>query len=400
MFKVVLAIFLFLVFNSHADTHTRKRIFILHSYSGEYEWTKLQHESFVKKLQESCSSPLEISVEYLDTKRLKFSSGYQSFFLAYLQKKYESYSPDAIYVTDDNALQFFLKQKSELFSEIPIFFSGINDLSLVHTIDQNRYTGVYETKDIVPNIELIRQFSPQTREIWIVGDGSNTYRSIEEDIKSNIAKYPKYTFHFLVSSHINEITTKLPNSPRSFVLLTTIGELSDADGHKLTPKESIDSLRKNSNIIICSMEDAYLLGGVVGGFVTSGTKQGSSAAELVIRYFRGEPLNRIHSLIKSPNVYMFDHEALVESRLILSEYIARGAVIIHREKTFFEHYQETILSVIFILFALFLLFAVLVFFVTIQKNAKIKKLETELQENSAELLTAREKLFRIEEANE
>ncbi len=394
--KKFLIILTFFIFSAHADTNTKKRIFILHSYSQEYEWTKLQHNSFVASLEESFSSPLEISTEYLDTKRLKFDEAYQSFFLRYLQEKYKEYAPDVIYVTDDNALNFFLNHREGLFTDTPIFFSGINNLSLVNSLDPKTATGVYETKEIEENIELIHQFSPQTREIWIVGDTSTTYKSIEENIKKKIHQFPKYKFYFLSSNNINEITSQLPNTPRSFVLLTTIGEWNNHNGRTLTLKESIKLLIQNPNLILCSMEDAYMVGGVVGGFVTSGAKQGSEAAGLLERYFAGESMVKIHSIVKSPNVYMFDRQALMQSRLILSEYTAHNAIILHEQKSFFEKYQQIVLNTVFILIILFLIFLIISYFIAAQKKAYLRKLEAALEENSTELLMMKEKLALME----
>ncbi|WP_151174282.1 ABC transporter substrate-binding protein [Sulfuricurvum kujiense] len=323
-------------------------------------------------------------MEYLDTKRLEFSEEYQKFFLTYLETKYKNYLPDAVYVTDDNALKFFLNHGNRLFRHSPVFFSGVNDLSLAKTIDPLRYTGVYETKDIVQNIELIRQFSPQTRDIWILGDDSTTYKSIEADIRKHLVNYPKYTFHIIASAHIHDIIEKLPNTPQSFVLLTTIGGWNDEDGHNLTLKESIEHLTQNPNLIVCSMEDAYVTGGVIGGFVTSGTSQGKHAADLVVRYLKGEDLKSIHSVLKSPNIYMFDHDAFKNSRLILSEYTVRDAVILHKEKSFFERFHEIILDVTFITFVLFFVFIVAVIFMLHQKNNQIETLKIALREKNSE----------------
>lgn len=399
MLKLVLLL-AFTFFFLHANTQTKKRIFILHSYSQEYGWTKSQHDAFVSKLEEGCSSPIEISVEYLDTKRLTLSEEYQLFFSEYLQKKYKNYSPDAIYVTDDNALKFFMGIRETLFSDSPLFFSGVNDLNLIRLLDSDKYKGVFETKDIIPNIELIRQFSPQTRDIWIVGDDSTTYHSIEADIRSYIQKYPKYTFHFVASSSIDEIVSKLPNSRKSFVLLTTIGGLSDRNGRNMTLQESIGRLRENKNIILCSMEDAYVFGGVIGGYVTSGMLQGERAAELAIRHFQGIPLGQMQSVIKSPNTYMFDRHSLVDSRLILSEYTSRNAIILHENKTFFERYQEMILNGVFIFFILFLLFMVIVFFIAVQKNDQLNRLKADLEESSAELSTLKKRLNSSDDSDE
>lgn len=379
IFYLLLVAFMFI---GYGQSTAKKRIFILHSYSQEYGWTKLQHESFVKNLQNSLHSPMDFSVEYLDTKRTSFTAKYQQFFLSYLQKKFDGYRPDAIYVTDDNALEFFIEHRSELFSGIPVFFSGVNNLSLAETLKKGSYTGVYESKEVVPNIELIRQFSPQTRDIWFVGDDSSTYKSIERDIRNQIDQYPNYTFHFIASPNIDEIIAKLPTSPKSFILLTTIGGLSDSSGRNLTLQESIERLKQNKHLVLCSMEDAYVLGGVIGGYVTSGTLQGEHASQLTTRYLQGTPVEKIESVTKSPNTYMFDRRSLVDSRLVLSEYTARNAIIIHEEKTFFEQHQEMILNGMFIALTLFFIFLIIVYFVIGQKRMEIKALTEQLVELS------------------
>ena len=394
----ILLSFLFLIF--HADVNAKKHILILHSYSQEYGWTKLQHDNFIASLTKSPLSEMEVSVEYLDTKRLKFTDEYQEFFLHYLQEKYKEYTPDAIYVTDDNALTFFSNHKNALFRNTPVFFSGINNLSFSTSLDTSFFTGVYETKEIEPNIELIRQFSPQTRDIWIVGDGSTTYKSIEADIKKKIQKFPKYKFHFLSSDRIDDVIRQLPTSPKSFVLLATIGAWNDSQAKNLTIKESITILKHNPHLILCSMEDAYLVGGVIGGYVTSGANQGLEAAVLVLRYFNGEPISGIRSIVKSPNIYMFDHQEVRDSRLILSEYTARNAIILHGQKSFFEKYQQTVLNTVFILIILFLIFLIIIYFIALKKKSHLHAVEKQLEETSAELSLIKNKLALIEHAYE
>ncbi|MDP3292702.1 MAG: hypothetical protein Q8M43_11795, partial [Sulfuricurvum sp.] len=150
--------------------------------------------------------------------------------------------------------------------------------------------------------------------------------------------------------------------------------------------------KQNKNLILCSMEDAYVFGGVIGGYVTSGKLQGERAAELAIRHLNGEPLKDIHSVLKSPNTYMFDRHSLVESRLILSEYTARNAIVLYENKTFFEKYQGAILNSMFIFFIFFFIFLIIVFFLFIQKNDQLKKLKKELDDTSAELSSAKERL--------
>jgi len=399
MIKIIFLLLLFFLSFLYSQEN-KKHILILHSYSQEYKWTKLQHTGFVSTLEKSFSSPVDISVEYLDTKRLMFTDNYQLFFFHYLQGKYNGTKLDAVYVTDDNALDFIINFKNKLFQNIPIFFSGINNLELINTLDLTKFTGVYETKDIEPNIKLIHEFSPQSHDIWFIGDTSNTYKSIEQDIKTSMSKFTNYTFHFISFNNIDDIINHLPSKPKSFVVLTTIGGFSDGKGESLLPKESIKRLKQNKNIIVCSMEDSYMVGDVVGGYVTSGKQHGSKSAELMIRYFNGESLQTIKSITKSPNIYMFDRKALTESRLILSEYIRRNAVILHENKTFFERYEHVILNTFFILFVFFLLFLLVVFLIALQKNALLKTLKINLENCTGELAMMKEKFSLFKNKNE
>ena len=51
------------------------------------------------------------------------------------------------------------------------------------------------------------------------------------------------------------------------------------------------------------MEDAYLLPGVLGGYVTSGPGQGNAAAQMLVRYLRGNadrPRYRPSSPVQMP----------------------------------------------------------------------------------------------------
>lgn len=161
----------------------KSRVFILHSYSQEYGWTKRQNKGFVETLDASARQ-FNYYTEYLDSKRVEQSDTYQEQFLHYLQNKYKESTPDVIYVTDDNALIFINKYRKELFNrDIPIFYSGVNNIEGAKKLPKEIYRGVYEIQGINQNIKLIEQFSPQTRDIYIIGDDSLTYHAIETNLR-------------------------------------------------------------------------------------------------------------------------------------------------------------------------------------------------------------------------
>lgn len=371
MRKILFLVLMFALTSAGVYAQPKTQVFILHSYSQEYTWTKSQHQNFISTLTDAFPS-VNYEAEYLDTKRVKMDSAYETFMVRYLQDKYKGYRPDIIYVSDDDALNFFIHRRSELFPEVPVVFSGINNLKLQGRLDPEKFSGVYETKDIRPNIDLIHQLSPQTRDIWIVGDASNTYQSIEEEIRRNIKDFTKFHFHFLSGERISDITDNLPRRQKTFVILTTIGKWCDERGDTLSIQSSIATLLKLPNIVLVSMEDAYVGSGAIGGFVSSAKEQGSGAAGLAIRYLRGEKFGDIRSLEKSPNIYMFDRKALIRSRLVLSEYTARNATMLYPEKSFFDLYQNLLVNVMFILFLLLLIFSVFAFFLFREKNRQIE----------------------------
>ena len=323
-------------------------MFILHSYSQEYPWTKSQHNGFVDTLLKEHGN-FEIYTEHLDTKRIELSDAYQEEMIHYINNKYVSSKIDLLYVTDDNALSFLSQNHHKIFKNSnnpPIFFSGINNLDIDSKLDKNKFVGVYEVKEITKNIELIKQFSPQTRDIYFLGDGSKTYEAIKKSIQKEEANFPSMNFHYIGDKYMANIQAKLPTKVKSFILLTTIGELKDTNEKTLLLQESISKIKENPNLILLSMEDAYMLKGVVGGYVTDGHSQGREAANLALKYLRENSLQNISSLKKSPNIYIFNHQELNNARIYLSEYIKRDATIINLDKSFLDKHQSNLLSIL------------------------------------------------------
>ena len=367
-FTTLLMIFCFsLSLHAAGKTH----IFTLHSYSQEYPWTKSQYDSFMATLLKS-ENELEFYSEYLDTKRLEFTQEYQERFVEYLNNKYSTADIDLIYVTDDNALSFIYNNHKKLFingKKIPVIFSGINDLAINNILPKETFLGVFEVKEIKENIELVKQFSPQTRDIYFIGDASQTYTSIRKVIEQEESNFEKMHFHYISELYLSNIKEQLPTNPRSFVFLTTIGQFKDDMDKTLLVQESIKELRKNKNLILLTMEDAYMYKGVVGGYVTSGFAQGREAAQLVLEYIKEGSLKNLHSLEKSPNIYVFNAKELTNSRIVLSQYIARQATMIGEHKNFLDDNNSTLLSILSVL-VIVLLFSMIIMNAVFRKKFK------------------------------
>lgn len=358
---------LFFVFQIFASD--KIDVLILHSYSQEYPWTKQQHIGFTSKMQDK-DKTVNIHTEYLDTKRLTLTPKYVDTFIGYLKFKYENITPNLIYVTDDNALNFIYHNYSKLYpnaTNIPIFFSGVNNLKMDTLLPKEQFRGVFEMKEIKPNIELIKQFSPQTRDVYIVGDHSRTYHAIEEEIQLQEKNFPNIQFHYFSDIQLSKLIERLPKNKKKFIILTTIGNFKHDNNLSMSPQETIKALKQVENSTILSMEDTYMYPGVLGGYVTSADKQGSEAAKLALQYLDEKSLKGISSIKSASNKYIFDAQEITNSRVLLSEYIRRISTILNTKKDFLEENRFIIVEALMFMFVL-LSFIIAVFYAISRKK--------------------------------
>jgi diguanylate cyclase (GGDEF)-like protein/PAS domain S-box-containing protein len=371
-------------------------IFILHSYSQEYPWTKRQHEGFMRKLGAADPAAFTASVEYLDTKRVPYTPAYADFFARQLAQKYAGFEPKIIYVTDDNAMSFALSHLARIFPDASIFFSGVNDYQVKERIDRRRVTGVFERKEIAPNLDLMRYLVPGTRDILVVGDESETFQAIGREIASELELRPEIQAQFLSSNSIERLTEWLRGRSERFVFLTTLGAMSDAMGRLLTLPETVSAIVRAGPFIVVSMEDAYMYPGVLGGYVTSGQKQGEVAAAIALRHLAGAPVADLAPVEVSPNEYLIDGTELEKTGLTLPPDIAGRATIINPPTTFYERNLDVIVRSLYAFAILFVLSLAASLYLVLRKNRQILKTSTALATQTRLMAEVQESLTRAQ----
>ncbi len=357
-----------------------QHIFILHSYHQEYPWTKKQNEGFVGSLSDQ--NNYIISTEYLDTKRIAFDAKYQEFFADYLQKKYDNYSPDIVFCTDDNALSFLRYFKPILFPQSPVVFSGVNNLDIEQDLDRSQYTGVLEHKEIALNIELLRKILPQSSEIIFLGDNSSTHQAIKQNIKEVISeKFPDIPYSFIENSHLSYLVDALERKNKGIVFLTTIGGVLDNQGSVLPLPEIISSFAGAGEFTIISMEDAYLEEGVLGGYVTNGFFQGKAAALLANKILRGFFPASMPLTKDNQNVYMFNYPELKRKSIAVSQ-LPPESIILNQPQTFYEQYKYQIISALFLVLLQTIVIVILMMNINQRRRAQrgLKEARDELEQ--------------------
>ena len=358
-----------------------KNILILHSYHQEYPWTNSENKGFTQTLiNRFLSGNINFSTEYLDTKRIEFNKEYQDFFYHYLKQKFVHYSPDLIFCSDDDALSFLLKFKERLFEQVPVVFCGVNNLDVQSDLDRKRYIGVFEKKEIIPNLALLKKIIPHPGKILFLGDNSSTHQAIAQTIIADIAsQLPEQKYAILANDSLSYLTNQLQLYKEGIIFLTTIGGIKDENSVVIPLKNTLNAIVSAGNFIIISMEDAYLEEGILGGYVTSGFSQGKEAANLAVQVLQGNSPASIPLVEESPNQYMFNYPQLKKIGLAISQ-LPENTIILNRSQSFYDLYKYRIWSAF-----LFIIFQTLVIFALVQNIRKRKKAETSLQKASKDL---------------
>jgi len=364
-------IFLFSVvitYSSYVQSNETIRILIVHSYSQEYPWTKGQHDGFTSSITKAIASPI-IKTEYLDTKRISLNQQYIKQYKDFIAKKYSNFSPNIIYVTDDNALSFALVALNKLFPQVPIIFSGVNNYKVITKINPKLITGVFEKKELTPNLSLIKKLFSGFQNLYFVGDNSVTYKAIETELKKEISTLNDINAVFIANNQIDELTSQLKKHKNPLVVLTTLGSIKDKNGKNLKLKQIIKSIAATGVRSIISMEDAYLYNKfVLGGFVTSSFAQGKAAASLVSTYLSGTPISQIKPELTSPNQYIIDDNELIRLNLELPVEIEHIAKFINLRPAFYAKNKIWILGSLFIIAFAFIITITLYTIITRKKN--------------------------------
>ncbi|MCU7940971.1 MAG: hypothetical protein KZQ74_05990 [gamma proteobacterium symbiont of Bathyaustriella thionipta] len=378
------------------------RILVIHSYSQDYPWTKGQHTGFVESLKQT--API-IKTEYLDTKRIAYESVYAENYARFIKQKYKNFQPDAIYITDDDALKFGLNY--QLFTDTPLFFSGINDYSQLEKLKPDMATGVFEKKEIKPNLDLLyKLFSFQSAtptKLAIVGDNSKTDHLIKSLLKKEIIEQNNLSTDYISSNLLDAIQQRLRESDASIILLTTVGAIKDNNENALNLQSIITSITQIDDKIVLCMEDGYLFDGVLGGYVTSAYSQGKTAARLLQAYLRGAPIASLLPITKSPNEYIFNDKVLEILNLTLPPNITKIANIINPRPDFYQRYEQVIHIFVILLSLSLIAMSFFYFLFTSIKNKQLSQanriiskqadnLESDVLERTAALNESRNQL--------
>lgn len=286
MFKI-LKIFLWMqvvllsiLAGEHAHAKIRYQVLAIHSYHKGFTWTDGIDDA-LRTVFEAYPG-IELTSEFLDSKRCPLDDIETSFF-HHLKTKFSRGLPDAIIISDNNALTFMRKFYDTLFMGVPIIFCGINNFHQEMLAGfENNITGVVEQTDPVGTVNLIKEIQPDLKKLTIITGVSPTAQEIKKEAViqlKGISNALEMIWEDRLSSR--QLFAYLAGlSPKDAVLLVSFNR--DRDGVYYSYEQSARLISSRSAAPVYGLWDFYLNTGVVGGKMVYSKDQGETAAKLCL----------------------------------------------------------------------------------------------------------------------
>lgn len=320
---------------ANAATPPPKNIFVLHSYHPGLAWT----DGIMAGLQETFSASgesIQLHVDYLDTKRYQAPEYFTDFLEQILPYKIENQPFDLLLTSDNDAFNFALKHRHDLFKGKPIVFCGVNGYGPQMLQGLDGITGVAEEPAVQETLELALQLHPQTQQVIVIGSTQDvTGRLIQGQVlegSTNLAQ--KVKFIFWNDLPWEEIEQSIPTLPsNSLVFLTSV--IQERSGRVFDYQETARAIRRLGKVPIYGLWEFFLDQGIVGGKLLSAQEQGRLAAGLALRVLRGEDPAQLPVIEGEANQYLFDDRELKRFNISAAQ-LPPGSQAINRPPPFYR----------------------------------------------------------------
>ena len=215
---VSIIVSLFLISFLNANEVDKKNILLLHSYHSGMTWVENINNA-VNHILQSQSNNYIIYTEYMDTKRHN-SKEYDASLKEIYLTKYKNIKFDIILSSDNNAFDFLIKNRNDIFGNVPVSFCGVNGFEKDMLKNTTLFTGVAEQFSDKETIDTILKIHPNTKNIYIINDYLSTGHAWTKDMKKNLKGYEnKINITYAENLTLEELKSKVNSFNNDTVIL-------------------------------------------------------------------------------------------------------------------------------------------------------------------------------------
>ncbi|MCK9389631.1 MAG: diguanylate cyclase [Sulfuritalea sp.] len=375
-----------------------QRVVYINSYHRGYSWSDGIEQGLREGLEASGKN-LELSIEYLDSRRFAYGSQIEPLAQS-MAAKYANYRPDVVVVSDNAAFDFAIKYRERLFPGLPIVFSGYNNFRPDVLKGHKNITGINEETAIEDAVAMALHVHPDTRTlVFVISTGEASSKRIGEVAEHSVFPRLRERFDVVVmkDASVEEIRQRLRQFPSNTLLFLSGQARDQGAGRALTPSENGRLITTASPFPVYTFWDFHLNRGVIGGHIITGLEQGRAAAGIAVRILDGTSADAIPVIMTTPTSDIFDY-AVMQRFGIKASQLPVNANIINRPFSLWDAYRWQIIGVTALLIVETLLIALLLHIARGRRRAldelsvEREKLEHRVAERTFELKAVNDRL--------
>ncbi len=303
------------------------------------------------------------------------AQAYHSALMAFLRAKYSQNVPDVIVAASEKAIDFLLRNRTELFPLAPIVHLAVSRSFLRQELPLPAdVVGVPVDFDFSGTIAQALEWRPEARRLVVVTGASSSDQVWEPQLRDAVLPFKdRVTVEFLAGLPTSALLKRLSELGDDAVVFTT-GYFKDGEGRSFTPRESAEIMATASTAPIFGSFNTFMGTGIVGGRMPNFRAMGRQAGVVVGRLLNGETPASLHLPEVMPSTLNVDWRQL--KRWGISENsLPNGAVVQFKEPTLWEtHPQEVIVTAVAFLL-LTLLIAVLLIERRLRRRAELTQVK-------------------------
>ena len=345
-----------------ALNNEEKKIEIL--FISSFDSNFISIEDQLNGIKKELNNNAHIIIEYMNSKTFDSTENEENFYnlLKYSLENYDKI--DAVIAGDDDATEFCIKYRDDLFKDIPISFLGVQDFDrLNRALECELVSGVSEVESIRANIELIKTLHPNVDTITFI----DTYGILTcEEI---VADYPDINFQWILTEDktLSEVQSILSNlSSNNAVIQLYINKFKDIDTFD---RNTINKTIAESCVAspIYSILNYDVGQGSIGGKVINHFIQGQKAGSIALNLLNGYDAKELFIADDEANQYFFDYKALKKFNIKTSD-LPEGSVIINHPKELIKEYKNILIASLLLLIGLLSMILVLLWYIVYKKR--------------------------------
>ena len=315
-------------------------------------------------IKKGLTADSNVIIQYMNSKTFDSIENEEKFYNL-LKYSLENYTEiDAVIAGDDDATEFCIKYRDDLFKDIPISFLGVQDFEILNrALECDFFSGVYEVESIKDNIELIKTFHPNVDTITFIDTyGDSNYEEILKD-------YPDINFKWVLTKDktLSEVLFTLSNlSDNNAIIKLYINKFKDLDNFDKNSLNKLIAANCASTPIYSTLN--YDVGyGSIGGKVINHFIQGKKAGSIALNLLNGYDAKDLLIDDDTANEYYFDYKALKKFNINISN-LPKDSVILNHPINIIKEYKNIFIASLILLLALLSMICALILYIIYKKQ--------------------------------